>query len=244
MLEACKGCPYIVQIRSWSSSGPRDHRLELELMDEGSLFSLVKKFPSKCNQADKLETFLMCAAWFTLQGLKFLHEKLSMVHADVKPENILVNSKGQVKLSDFNCACKESTAKAAYTPSGTVAFMSPERLNGLPARRSSDTWSLGMTLLFILHSLSVVSFPPFETLFDITSWATSPDSTQDDCLLEALSSLSPSSPLSVLIKQCLVKDVSCRPTPSGLLSSFQAFSEFNHDSQLSFISDVICWLKR
>lgn len=65
----------------------------------------------------------------------------------MKPANILLNSNGDVKLSDFGvCQYMDPTGKIHKNIMGSRDFMSPECIGGEPYGELSDIWSLGITL--------------------------------------------------------------------------------------------------
>ncbi len=69
-----------------------------------------------------------------------------VVHRDIKTENIMINSKNQVKVMDFGLAkLKGSSADQGNESTyGTAAYMSPEQAMGRPASFYSDIWSFGV----------------------------------------------------------------------------------------------------
>lgn len=114
----------------------------LEFMNLGGLDTVLRRIPSKSLP----EKQLACVAQQVLWGLGYLsHER--RVHRDVKPQNILVNSKGEVKLTDFGLSRLLETAMLANTFVGSFRYMSPERVLHEPYGASADVWSLGMVLL-------------------------------------------------------------------------------------------------
>jgi serine/threonine-protein kinase len=72
----------------------------------------------------------------------------SVVHRDVKPENIILMPNGMVKLTDFGCAI--ATGTSGEMVAGSLAYMSPEQLEGLPLDERADIYSLGATLYRLL----------------------------------------------------------------------------------------------
>jgi serine/threonine protein kinase len=73
---------------------------------------------------------------------------VQVVHRDIKPSNLLLNSAGEVKISDFGVSGQlASSVSNCLSWVGTVTYMSPERIKGDSYSFDSDLWSMGLTLL-------------------------------------------------------------------------------------------------
>nr|XP_012304786.1 uncharacterized serine/threonine-protein kinase SgK494 isoform X2 [Aotus nancymaae] len=110
-----------------------------------SLWSAVGCFPE-----DSIRLF---AAELVLV-LCYLHD-LGIMHRDVKMENILLDERGHLKLTDFGLSRHLPQGARAYTICGTLQYMAPEVLSGEPYNHAADWWSLGV----LLFSLATGKFP-------------------------------------------------------------------------------------
>ncbi|XP_045251563.2 dual specificity mitogen-activated protein kinase kinase 5 isoform X2 [Macaca fascicularis] len=106
-----------------------------EFMDGGSL-DVYRKMP---------EHVLGRIAVAVVKGLTYLWS-LKILHRDVKPSNMLVNTRGQVKLCDFGVST-QLVNSIAKTYVGTNAYMAPERISGEQYGIHSDVWSLGISFM-------------------------------------------------------------------------------------------------
>ncbi|XP_072326568.1 dual specificity mitogen-activated protein kinase kinase 5 isoform X15 [Scyliorhinus torazame] len=106
-----------------------------EFMDGGSL-DVYRKIP---------EHVLGRISVAVVKGLTYLWS-LKILHRDVKPSNMLVNTRGQVKLCDFGVST-QLVNSIAKTYVGTNAYMAPERIAGEQYGIHSDVWSFGISFM-------------------------------------------------------------------------------------------------
>ena len=112
-------------------------------------------------------------AFEILDVLRYVHARNpSVIHRDLKPQNILLESGGKVWLVDFGAVRDTSvTQTGGSTIVGTYGYMAPEQLHG-SAMPASDLFGLGSTVLFLLTGRSPSELPHRELKIDFRSRVT------------------------------------------------------------------------
>lgn len=78
--------------------------------------------------------------------------ELSIVHRDIKPDNIFVSASGKFKLGDFGVARTIEKTMAGLSRKGTYSYMAPEIYNGKEYGFEADIYSLGIVLYKLLNN--------------------------------------------------------------------------------------------
>ncbi|KAF2193358.1 kinase-like protein, partial [Zopfia rhizophila CBS 207.26] len=76
-------------------------------------------------------------------AVRYIHQQ-GIVHRDIKPDNVLLDSDGHVHLADFNVASDFTPHKPLTSKSGTLAYLAPEVYEGKGYSCEVDWWSLGV----------------------------------------------------------------------------------------------------
>ncbi|XP_057303043.1 dual specificity mitogen-activated protein kinase kinase 5-like isoform X2 [Hydractinia symbiolongicarpus] len=174
-----------------------------------------------------------------VKGLQYLWH-LKVIHRDVKPNNMLVNTQGHIKLCDFGVSI-QLVNSIAKTYVGTNAYMAPERILGDEYGIHSDVWSLGLSLV----EMSTGSFPypsnnnidkdiiaPIELLQCIVN--ENPPRLSMDLFGDALRDF---------VEICLQKNQKSRPTPEQL-SRHPFILQNDTENQNAIISEFVCSYRR
>ncbi|XP_005108851.1 dual specificity mitogen-activated protein kinase kinase 7 [Aplysia californica] len=170
----------------------------------------------------------------TVNALHYLKERHGVIHRDVKPSNILLDDKGNVKLCDFGISGRLVDSKAKTRSAGCAAYMAPERIEPPDPTRPdydirADVWSLGISLV----ELATGEFPykNCKTDFEVLT----------KVLQEEPPQLGPefTDELRSFVKDCLTKDCKRRPKYKKLLEHpLIKKSESEHVDIAAWFADV------
>jgi len=111
-------------------------------MEDGPTLSLV----------DVLLVFRMVAS-----GLNAMHQQ-GYIHCDIKPNNILLNKEGTIKIIDLGQSCKIGTTKPRIQ--GTPDYIAPEQVRRKPLSVRTDLFNLGATMYWALTGKNVPTLIP------------------------------------------------------------------------------------
>ncbi|KAK4266350.1 hypothetical protein QN277_027290 [Acacia crassicarpa] len=123
------------------------HRLLVyEMMKNGSLSGLLFGEGDKPKWEDRARIVLQVA-----RGLLYLHEECDpqIIHCDIKPQNVLLDSNYMAKVSDFGVAklLKKDKTRTTTNVRGTMGYLAPEWLKNAPITSKVDVYSFGVMLL-------------------------------------------------------------------------------------------------
>ncbi|KAH7424531.1 hypothetical protein KP509_11G012900 [Ceratopteris richardii] len=148
----------LIQLKGFCAEGV--HRMLIyEFAENGSLDKWIFPKNNTDSVADSAATVLPWDVRYriaidTARGLAFLHEECrdKVVHLDVKPQNILLDSSFRAKLADFGLSKllereRETLQQSVMAMRGTPGYMAPEWFHSLPITDKSDVFSYGMVLL-------------------------------------------------------------------------------------------------
>ena len=132
--------------------------ISMEYVDGDTLSNLRADRPHKVFEPHDLKdwTSQLCDA------LDYAHNHARIIHRDLKPANLMVNTRGDLKVSDFGISRSLSDSVSMLTMeqgrSGTLVFMSPQQLDGERGSHLDDIYSFGATVYELLTSK-----PPFSS---------------------------------------------------------------------------------
>jgi TolB-like protein/Flp pilus assembly protein TadD len=130
--------------------------ISMEYVDGDTLSKL------RCDKERKVFEASEMTDWMSqiCDALDYAHNYARIIHRDLKPANLMVNQRGELKVSDFGIARSLGDSLSVITMaggrSGTLAYMSPQQLEGERGTHLDDIYSLGASVYELLTSK-----PPF-----------------------------------------------------------------------------------
>lgn len=164
-----------------------------QLMDVGNFKQIFKERKGRGVIDEKLCKYILKK---TVEGLVFLHSQ-GIIHRDLKSDNILVNSEGEIKLSEFG-----------YQERTSVCYMAPEMvMNNHEFTPKVDVWSLGVFAYeMAMGDPPYSGMPDAKILYNIVSKSPPVISNKSSVLFREF------------VANCLKKDPEIRPSAQDLLN--------------------------
>ena len=145
------------------------------------------------------------------RGLHAAHEQ-GIIHRDIKPQNVLIDSRGEVKLMDFGIA-RVAESHEAMTQAGLIVgtphYMSPEQVKGETLDARSDVYAMGVLLYEMIAGVR-----PFEST-SLTGVLTAHITEKPKPLLERRPEVGQQ--INDIVMRCLAKDAKFRYADAGAL---------------------------
>jgi serine/threonine-protein kinase len=147
--------PHIVRIHDFVHD-ERSGCISMEYVDGETLSNLRIEKEQKVFEPPEI------AGWISqvCDALDYAHNHAQVIYRDLKPGNLMVNKRGDLKITDFGIARSLADSASRLTAeqgrSGTLVYMSPQQLSGERGTHLDDVYSLGATIYDLLTSK-----PPF-----------------------------------------------------------------------------------
>lgn len=167
----------VVRVADWGQF-QGSNCFEMELIDGMSVDDLLKvRAPDP--DGEKLAPLpAVDVAWIGMQsclGLAYAHNHVTdgqagLIHRDISPDNLMLNTEGEVKIADWGIAKPITTSDGMATGThhavGKARYMSPEQWIGKPVDGRTDLYALGITLVVMLSGKQMFPTRDDEPIFN------------------------------------------------------------------------------
>ena len=148
-----KGWDHIIEIYDFSGIN-NEHFLVLPYMEGKNLYQRERE--EILSDEEKLRITHEIAS-----GLAYLHY-YNIIHGDIKPQNVLFDKEGKVKITDFNLSFTPSFFRRKPGKGGTPSYMSPNQLTGRSLSKKDDVYAFGITIYELFSG--TLPFTHFSTI--------------------------------------------------------------------------------
>ncbi|HEY0081503.1 MAG TPA: serine/threonine-protein kinase, partial [Pyrinomonadaceae bacterium] len=174
------------------------HFISMEFVRGEELASLLKRIKRLPHDKAVEVARQLCG------GLAAIHDE-GVLHRDLKPANIMLDERGDVRITDFGIAALTETLRGARAEAmGTPAYMSPEQLDGRGLTAASDIYSLGLVLYEVFTGKRAFEAANLNDMLRLRRSDTTP--TSPSKLIADLDPL-----VERVILRCLERDAASRP---------------------------------
>jgi serine/threonine-protein kinase len=178
--------------------------LTMEYIDGEDLASLLRRI-GRLPAAKALEIARQLCA-----GLAAAHDK-GVLHRDLKPANVMIDGRGQARITDFGLAVEAGLSAPPADFAGTLAYMAPERFHGAPPTAQGDLYALGL----ILYE-TYTGKPAFKAA-TIGDWQRAHEDSTPSSPSALVSEIEPAVERAML--RCLEKDPARRPRSAAQVAA-------------------------
>ena len=172
------------------------HFLSMEFIDGDDLSQLLRRVGRLSSERAVEIARQLCV------GLSAIHNA-GILHRDFKPANVIIDSKGKARITDFGIAGVEAEIAKDNLRVGTPAYMSPEQITGKDVSAKSDIYALGLVLYEIFTGKQAFSA---DSIPELIRKQTSETPTNPSEFVKGIDPLVES-----VISQCIEKNPSDRP---------------------------------
>ncbi len=178
------------------------HFLSMEYVDGEDMASLLTRIGRLPGDKALQAARQICA------GLAAAHDR-GVIHRDLKPQNVMMNKRGDVVIMDFGLAAIADQLTGAEVRNGTPAYMAPEQLRGSGVTQASDIYALGLVLYELFTGKRPYEAKTVQQLLDLQESTTLPSMTS------IATDVDPA--VEKVIRRCLDPDAARRPAalPGG-----------------------------
>jgi len=134
--------PYIVTLH-YSFQTKKKLFFILDFLNGGDLYTHIMNYGKFNENRARFYTAELVLA------INHLHKK-GIVYRDLKPQNIMLDSEGHIKLTDFGLSKADFSQDQSHTICGTIKYIAPETISGMSYNHTVDWWSMGIILYRML----------------------------------------------------------------------------------------------